>query len=67
MEFKIQGEFITLMQLLKAATVVESGGMAKAVIQEGNVLVNNQVETQNRKKLYPGDVVEWEEFRIEIS
>lgn len=66
-EFKIKGEFITLHQLLKAATVVESGGIAKAIIQSGEVLVNNSVETQRGKKLRPGDIVQWEDRQILVS
>ena len=50
-------EFIKLEAALKFANAVESGGMAKAVIQEGDVLVNGEVCTMRGKKLYPGDVV----------
>ena len=48
-------EFIKLDAALKYANAVESGGMAKAVIQEGEVLVNGEVCTMRGKKLYPGD------------
>ena len=48
-------EFIKLDAALKYANAVESGGMAKAVIQEGDVLVNGEVCTMRGKKLYPGD------------
>ncbi len=48
-------EFIKLESALKFANVVESGGMGKTVIQEGEVLVNGQVCTMRGKKLYPGD------------
>ena len=51
----ITTEFIKLQDLLKFANLVESGGMAKAVIQEGDVLVNGEVCTMRGKKLYPGD------------
>lgn len=67
MKFPIKGDTITLIQLLKATTLVESGGMAKAIIQDGQVRVNDEVETRSRKKLYRGDVVVWETHRIEIS
>lgn len=53
----IQTEFIKLDAMLKYANAVESGGMAKAVIQEGEVLVNGEVCTMRGKKLYPGDKV----------
>ena len=48
-------EFIKLEAALKFANAVETGGMAKAVIQEGEVLVNGEVCTMRGKKLRPGD------------
>ena len=51
----IHTEFIKLQDALKYANAVESGGMAKTVIQEGDVLVNGEVCTMRGKKLYPGD------------
>ena len=48
-------EFIKLEAALKYANAVESGGMAKTVIQEGDVTVNGEVCTMRGKKLYPGD------------
>ncbi len=48
-------EFIKLEAALKFANAVESGGMAKTVIQEGEVTVNGEVCTMRGKKLYPGD------------
>lgn len=53
-------EFIKLEAALKYANAVESGGMAKADIQDGQVLVNGQVCTMRGKKLYPGDIVEYQ-------
>ena len=54
---QIHTEFIKLQDALKYANAVESGGMAKTVIQEGEVLVNGEVCTMRGKKLHPGDVV----------
>ena len=48
-------EFIKLDNALKFANAVESGGMAKMVIQDGRVKVNDEVCTMRGKKLYPGD------------
>ena len=48
-------EFIKLEAALKFANAVESGGMAKNVIQDGMVKVNGEVCTMRGKKLYPGD------------
>ena len=54
-------EFIKLDAMLKYANAVETGGMAKEVIQEGEVLVNGEVCTMRGKKLYPGDKVSFME------
>lgn len=53
-------EFIKLEAALKFANATESGGMAKAMIQEGLVKVNGETCTMRGKKLYPGDKVEFE-------
>ena len=50
--------YITLQQVLKLANLVETGGQAKYVIQNGEVKVNGAIETRRRKKIYPGDVIE---------
>lgn len=52
---KIHTEFIKLDAALKLANVIESGGMAKTVIQDGQVKVNGEICTMRGKKLYPGD------------
>lgn len=49
--------FIKLESFLKLANVVESGGMAKSFIQNGEVLVNGSPCLMRGKKLYPGDTV----------
>lgn len=56
-EIKINTEFIKLDALLKFASLVSSGGEAKAIIQDGQVLVNGDVCTMRGKKIREGDVV----------
>lgn len=56
-EVFIRDEFIKLGQALKLAGFVESGVDAKFVVQDGQVLVNDLVETQRGKKLVDGDKV----------
>ena len=65
-DFKLRGDYITLGQLLKAENLVEDGAMAKEVIREGLAKVNGEVDTRRGKKLYPGDVVEFEGNEIKI-
>lgn len=64
---KLREEYIKLGQALKAAGLVESGVMAKEVIQDGEVTVNGEVDTRRGRKLYAGDVVTFngEEIKIE--
>lgn len=60
MEIKLRDEYIKLGQALKAANLVDSGVMAKLVIQDGMVTVNGEVEYQRGKKLVDGDIVSLE-------
>jgi ribosome-associated protein len=53
-----QPHVICLDQFLKLASIVESGGQAKLIIQDGQVKVNGEVETRRRKKLLAEDVIE---------
>ena len=56
----ITTEYIKLQDLLKLAAVTATGGEAKLLIQEGQVLVNGEVCTQRGKKLRPGDDVRFD-------
>lgn len=57
---KINTEFIKLDSFLKLTNLCESGGLAKTLIQEGDVMVNGEVETRRGKKLYKGDKISFE-------
>ncbi|WFA88515.1 S4 domain-containing protein YaaA [Paenibacillus amylolyticus] len=54
----IRTEYIKLDQFLKLADCIPTGGMAKALLQEGLVRVNKEPEERRGRKLYPGDIVE---------
>ena len=56
--FKIKGEFIELIQLLKVLGIAETGGHAKMIVDDGHVKLNGEVETRKRAKLRTGDKVE---------
>ena len=56
---KISTEFIQLDQFLKWLAVVDSGSQAKQVILDGEVKVNDEVETRRGRKIYP-------EYKVEI-
>ena len=66
MEIKLRDEYIKLGQALKAANLVDSGVMAKLVIQDGMVRVNGEVEYQRGKKLYSGDVFSYDGQDVKI-
>ena len=69
MEYKkisIKEDFIRLDSAMKLGDLVVTGGHAKIVIQEGEVLVNGQVCTMRGKKLHKGDKVEFDGLGIEI-
>ena len=64
---KIKDEHIKLGQLLKLAGLVDSGVDAKMEIQEGFVKVNGEVEVQRGKKIYPGDVIEFDGQQVKVE
>lgn len=55
---EIKTESIKLDQFLKWANLAATGGEAKLMVQEGNVLVNGEIETRRGRTLVPGDEVE---------
>ena len=56
-EFKIEGEYIELIQLLKAIGLASTGGHAKMIVDEEMVNRNGELETRKRAKLIIGDVI----------
>ncbi len=64
---KLREEYIKLGQALKAAGMVGSGVDAKFVIQDGLVKLNGSVEVQRGKKLYDGDIIEFDGRQIKIE
>ena len=63
----IAGETIRLGQLLKLAGVAGSGADARALVQDGSVRVNGDVERRRGRQLRRGDVVEAEGERLRIA
>ena len=63
---KLREEYIKLGQALKAVGLCESGVDAKFAIQDGLVKVNGNVEIQRGKKLYEGDIFEFDGNQIKI-
>ncbi|MCD8739116.1 RNA-binding S4 domain-containing protein [Mucilaginibacter roseus] len=65
-DFELQGEYIPLIQLLKATNLVQTGGEAQIVVIEGEVKYNGQVDYRKRLKVKRGDVVEFRKQTIRI-
>jgi ribosome-associated protein len=64
---KIDTEYIKLQDLLKLSGEAYTGGMAKVVIQNGEVKVNGEVCEMRGKKLRPGDTAEYSGVIINIE
>ena len=63
----LRTETIDLLQVLKATGNAATGGDAKALVDAGLIRVNGEPELRRRRKLRPGDVVEWAgKLRISI-
>ncbi len=65
-EFKVTGDYIPLIQLLKAANLVQTGGEAQIVVTEGEVKYNGQVDYRKRLKVRKGDVIEFRNNKIVV-
>ena len=64
---EISTEFIKLDQFLKFAGIAQTGGHAKEMVAQGDVLVNGVSCLQRGKKLFPGDEVKVDGIQFEIQ
>lgn len=66
--FKLKADqpYITLNKLLQVLGIAQTGGHAKIMIQNEEVLVNNLIETRVRNKLKKGYIVQVNDHSIEI-
>ena len=62
--FKIEGEYIELIQLLKAIGLANTGGHAKMIVDQEMVTRNGEIETRKRAKIIAGDVIEITDNKI---
>jgi ribosome-associated protein len=56
-DIEIRGDMIRLGQLLKLSGLADTGGDARALVAQGEVAVNGEVETRRGRQLHRGDVV----------
>lgn len=65
--FKIQGEYIELIKLLKASGVVGMGSDAKYLVSNGAVKLNGMIELRLRAKIRPGDRIQVNQIELQIE
>jgi len=65
-EFKVTGDYIPMIQLLKAASLVQTGGEAQIAVTQGAVKYNGHVDYRKRLKVRRGDTVEFDGETIRI-
>jgi ribosome-associated protein len=63
----ITGEMIRLGQLLKLAGVVDDGGQARRLIEDGEVRVDGEVDRRRGRQVRPGSVVDLGETHIRVT
>ena len=66
LEFELDRDYVELKQLLKLADLVTSGGEAKTVIRDGQVLVDGEVELRKACKIRGGQQVQFGDTVINI-
>ena len=65
--FTLEAEYIRLDDLLKLTGCVQTGGMAKVLIQSGGVMLDGEVCTMRGKKLRGGETVTVPDMGEEIT
>lgn len=66
-EVEINQEPVELYKILKFEGMASSGGEAKLIIEQGQVMVNGKVETRKRKKMLSGDIIEYAGDKIRLK
>ena len=56
-EFKLTTEYIELVKLLKLLQIAQTGGHAKIIVENGEVIRNGEPEFRKRAKLRAGDEI----------
>jgi ribosome-associated protein len=66
-QFLLEGDYVQLIQLLKATNLVYSGGEAQTAVENGLVKCNGTVEHRKRLKVKRGDIVEFNQKKIVVK
>ena len=62
----ISKEPVELYKILKFEGLVTTGGEAKLLIGDGQVIVNGEVETRRRRKIVGGDAIEFGGVKLQV-
>ena len=57
-EFNLSSDYIELVKFLKLMQIAQTGGHAKLIVEDGEVIRNGEPEFRKRAKLRRGDVIE---------
>lgn len=66
MDFELEHEYIELIKLLKITGIAESGGMAKAMVNNDEVSYNGVIDNRKRLKVHKGDLIQVQGVEINI-
>ena len=66
-EFLLDTEYIELIKLLKLLQIANSGGQAKLMVENGEVILNGELESRKRAKIRKNDVLEIFDMKIIIQ
>lgn len=64
--YTISSEYIELYKLLKIMRLADTGGMAKMMIEDGAVTVNDRVDRRKRAKIKKGDRIVCQDHQITV-
>ena len=58
---------VALYKFLKLEGLVSTGGEAKLIIGDGQVIVNDEIETRRRKNMVGGDAIQFQGQTLQLQ
>lgn len=66
-DFRLEGEYVELNQLLKLSGLCDSGGAGKMIVASGDVKVDGKTELRKTCKIRAGQVVTLAGVKIRVT
>ena len=66
-DFRLNGDYVELNQLLKLSGVCDSGGAGKMIVASGDVKVDGKTELRKTCKIRAGQVVTFGDIAIRVN